>query len=148
MAERLKKKKSHWWGKKSHTYERKCNLRSGRWTEKSSDLREGRHISNFHNSSKPEYHTTNVTSLYNPGTLGIDKASSVKARILLNYSCLLLYSRLHEEQENISLQPLHSYQARTKTYRFYTGIKKITDNKDSAFYACLHTLLIDVTLKL
>lgn len=33
-------------------------------------------------------------------------------------------------------------------YRFYTGIKEITDNKDSAFHACLHTLLIDVTLKL
>lgn len=26
-----------------------------------------------------------------------------------NHSCLLLYSRLHEEQEDVSLQPLHSY---------------------------------------
>lgn len=49
----------------------------------STGLTKGKNISNFHNCSEAEYPTNSVTSLHNPGTLGIDKASSVKEFTLL-----------------------------------------------------------------
>lgn len=53
-------------------------------------------LATFISNLSQSYHTTNVTSLYNPGTLGIDKASSVKACILLTTavcSCTQGYMR-------------------------------------------------------
>lgn len=59
--------------------------------------------------SKGQQLITNLRqNIINPGTPGIGKASIVKAMYAAKYSWLLWYSSLHEEQENISLQPLHS----------------------------------------